>query len=313
MAVLAPCGRMRMGARGHELHNQEKFTSHHREPRARHTDAARLPGACVRVRALNPRVSLTRFFEQAERAPARVLMLDYDGTLAPFQVRPELATPYFGVEALLNDIMATEKNRVVIVTGRPVSDLVPLLNLRRRPELWGAHGWERLLPDGRAEKKRPEGGVRRRLREGARRARGLAQAGVRVENKPASVAVHWRGTSPPAAAEIRQAVPQLWGPLAEDGSVEMLPFDGGFELRATGRNKRDAVQVVLSETPGEATVAYLGDDLTDEDAFSAVKPRGLAVLVRPELRETTADAWIRPPGDLIAFLRLWRDAGSKRQ
>jgi trehalose-phosphatase len=264
------------------------------------------------VRALNPRVSLTRFFQQAERAPARVLMLDYDGTLAPFQVRPELATPYFGVEALLNDIMAAERNRVVIVTGRPVGDLLPLLNLRRRPELWGAHGWERLLPDGRAQRKRPGGGARRQLREGARRARGLAQAGARVENKPASVALHWRGASPPAAAEMRQAVPQLWGPLTQEGAVEMQPFDGGVELRARGRNKRDAVQVILSETPGEAAVAYLGDDLTDEDAFSAVKPRGLAVLVRPELRETAADAWIRPPGELIAFLRRWRDAGARR-
>jgi trehalose 6-phosphate phosphatase len=266
----------------------------------------------VRVRALNPKVSLARFFEQAQDAPARVLMLDYDGTLAPFQVRPELATPYFGVEALLNDIMSVDRNRVVIVTGRPVSDLVPLLNLRRRPELWGAHGWERVLPDGRSERKRPTGGVRRQLREGARRALGLAHAGARVEAKPASVAIHWRGASAPATAEIRQAVPQLWAPLAAEGSLEMLSFDGGMELRVRGHNKRDAVQAVLSETPDKAAVAYLGDDITDEDAFSAVKPRGLAVLVRPELRETAADAWIRPPGELIAFLRLWRDAGGKR-
>jgi trehalose 6-phosphate phosphatase len=266
----------------------------------------------MRMRTLNPRVNLTRFFEQAESAPARVLMLDYDGTLAPFQVRPELATPYFGVEALLNDIMAAQRSRVVIVTGRPVGDLAPLLNLRRRPELWGAHGWERLLPDGRADRTRPGPEVRRQLREGARRARPLARAGARVEKKPASVALHWRGTSPPAAAEIREAVPQMWGPLTTEGSVELLPFECGAELRARGRNKGHAVKAVLSETPGEAAVAYLGDDVTDEDAFSAVKPRGLAVLVRPELRETTADAWITPPGELLAFLRRWRDAAGRR-
>jgi trehalose-phosphatase len=264
------------------------------------------------MRTLNPRVNLTRFFEQAERAPARVLMLDYDGTIAPFQVHPELATPYFGVEALLNDIMAAERSRVVIVTGRPVGDLVPLLNLRWRPELWGAHGWERLLPDGRADRTRPGPHARRQLREGARRARGLARAGARIENKPASVALHWRGASPPAAAEIREAVPQLWGPLTTEGSVELQPFECGVELTARGRSKGYAVRAVLSETPGEAAVAYLGDDVADEDAFSAVKPRGLAVLVRPELRETTADAWIRPPGGLLAFLRRWRDAGGRQ-
>ncbi|HKA38415.1 MAG TPA: trehalose-phosphatase [Burkholderiales bacterium] len=264
------------------------------------------------MRTLNPRVNLARFFEQAGSAPARVLMLDYDGTIAPFQLRPELATPYFGVEALLNDIMAAQRSRVIIVTGRPVGDLVPLLNLRRRPELWGAHGWERLLPDGRADRTRPGPEIRRQLREGARRAHRLTRAGARVEKKPASVALHWRGTAPPAAAEIEKAVPQMWGPLTSEGSVELLPMECGAELRARGRNKGHAVKAVLSETPGEAAVAYLGDDATDEDAFSAVKPRGLAVLVRPELRETAADAWIKPPGELLAFLRRWRDAGGRR-
>jgi hypothetical protein len=44
-----------------------------------------------------------------------------------------------------------------------------------------------------------------------------------------------------------------------------------------------------------------------------VKPRGLAVLVRAELRDTAADLWIRPPRELIAFLRRWRDACGDRR
>jgi trehalose 6-phosphate phosphatase len=189
-----------------------------------------------------------------------------------------------------------------------VGDLVPLLNLRRRPELWGAHGWERLLPDGRGARIPLDVNVRRQLDEGERRARELARAGARLETKPASVALHWRGASALAAARIREALPQLWEPLAANGDVELLPFDGGVELRARGCNKQHAVKAVLSESPGEAAVAYLGDDLTDEEAFEAVKPHGLAVLVRPEFRETAADLWIRPPRELLAFLRRWRDA-----
>ena len=65
------------------------------------------------------------------------------------------------------------------------------------------------------------------------------------------------------------------------------------------------MKAVLSETPEGSAVAYLGDDITDEDAFRAVKPRGLGVLVRPELRETAADIWIRPPDELLSFLRHW--------
>jgi len=260
------------------------------------------------MRELSPRIDITEFFGQVARAPARVLMLDYDGTLAPFQVRPERAVPYPGVEELLDGIMAAERTRVVIVSGRPVEDLVPLLNLRRRPELWGAHGWERLLPDGRGSRVQPDDAARKRLDEGERRARELARAGARVETKPASVAFHWRGASALTAARIQEALPRLWEPLAAGGDLELLPFDGGVELRARGCNKQHAAKAVLSETAGDGAIAYLGDDLTDEDAFRVVKLRGLTVLVRPELRETVADLWIRPPRELIAFLDRWREA-----
>lgn len=261
------------------------------------------------MRTLNPHLNEAQFFERVARAPARVLMLDYDGTLAPFQVRPERAVPYPGVEEILDEIMAAEASRVVIVSGRPVGELVPLLNLHRRPELWGAHGWERLLPDGHGARIQPDASVRRQLDEGERRARELVCAGARIETKPASVAFHWRGASALAAAKFRDALPRLWEPLAAQGDLELLPFDSGVELRARGCSKQHAVEAVLAETASESAVAFLGDDLTDEDAFRAVKPRGLAVLVRPELRATAADLWIRPPRELIAFLRRWRDAG----
>jgi len=264
------------------------------------------------MRTLNPLLDLAQFFERVACAPACVLMLDYDGTLAPFQVRPERAIPYPGVEEVLDEIMVAEASRVVIVSGRPVSELVPLLNLRHRPELWGGHGWERLLPDGHGARIVPDEEVRKQLHEGERRARELAREGARVETKPASVALHWRGASALVAAKIRDALPQAWEPLAEAGAIELLPFDGGVELRARGRSKQHAVESVLSETAGGSAVAYLGDDLTDEDAFRAVKPHGVAVLVRPELRETEADLWIRPPRELIAFLNRWHKACGAR-
>jgi trehalose-6-phosphatase len=52
-------------------------------------------------------------------------------------------------------------------------------------------------------------------------------------------------------------------------------------------------------------VAYLGDDLTDEDAFRALKGKGLSVLVRKESRTTEADCWLKPPDELLDFLKKW--------
>jgi trehalose-6-phosphatase len=87
--------------------------------------------------------------------------------------------------------------------------------------------------------------------------------------------------------------------------LHLLPFDGGLELRVPGKNKGDVVSVILAEAGENVAAAFLGDDQTDENAFRAIKGRGLSVLVRLEPRPTMADVWLRPPDELARFLRDW--------
>jgi len=94
---------------------------------------------------------------------------------------------------------------------------------------------------------------------------------------------------------------QWVGPARAVG-LETITFDGGLELRPLGCDKGTAVERVFQEMGNRTAMAYLGDDLSDEDAFRALKGRGLSVLVRHESRPTLADAWIRPPRQLLAFL-----------
>ena len=257
------------------------------------------------MHALTARIDLSRFLEGVATAPVRVLMLDYDGTLAPFHVQPERAAPYPEVRAAVDQIVEAGGTRVVIVSGRPADEVPPLLSLRRRPEIWGSHGWERLLPDGQRVVEEPTQDARRALSSAADAVAKLRQDGARLETKLASIALHWRGVPPEAAEEIKRRALSAWQQIAAEGVLEILPFDGGLELRSIGCNKQYAVKAVLSETPPESAVAYLGDDITDEDAFRAMKPRGLGVLVRPEFRETEADVWLKPPDELVEFLRHW--------
>ena len=92
----------------------------------------------------------------------------------------------------------------------------------------------------------------------------------------------------------------------------MLEFDGGIELRVSEWSKGTAVRTVLEELTPNAAVAYLGDDTTDEDAFRALKGRGLTVLVREEARASDADIWLQPPGGLVTFLQGWiRETGGE--
>ena len=257
------------------------------------------------MQVLTPRVDLAGFVSHIAHAPTRVLMLDYDGMLAPFHVHPERAVPYPAVVAVLKDILKAGGTRVVIVSGRPAHELAPLLPLSERPEIWGSHGWERLLPDGRRIVQEPGGDARKALADAAAAIRETLPAQARLEEKLASIALHWRALPENEARALREEAHARWEPRAQASGLEILPFDGGIELRAVGCNKQYAVKAVLSETEDQSAVAYLGDDITDEDAFRAVKPRGLGVLVRPEFRETEADVWLQPPGELTAFLQHW--------
>ena len=258
------------------------------------------------MQVLTPRVDFAEFVANIACAPSRVLMLDYDGTLAPFDVRPERAVPYPEVSTALTAIVEAGGTRVVVVSGRPAHELVPLLPLAKRPEIWGSHGWERLLPDGARVVEEPTAQAREALERAAAAACRIIPDGARLERKLASIALHWRGISEPVAESLRDRALATWQPFARANLLELLAFDGGLELRAVGCNKQVAVKAVLAETEERSAIAYLGDDITDEDAFRAVRARGIGVLVRAEFRPTEADVWLKPPHELVAFLDHWR-------
>jgi trehalose-phosphatase len=152
---------------------------------------------------------------------------------------------------------------------------------------------------------KPAGDARAALEHAAEAVQPVLPDRARLERKLASIALHWRGLPGADIARLDARARDIWEPLAASGALELLSFDGGLELRASGCNKQYAVKTVLSQTGEHSAVAYLGDDMTDEDAFHAVKTRGLAILVRPQFRPTAADVWLRPPDELVAFMRHW--------
>jgi trehalose-phosphatase len=262
------------------------------------------------VEILRPGADPDAFLDSLARAPARVLMLDYDGVLAPFRRDRDRAEPYPGVRERVRALLDRGHTRLLVVTGRAVEVVVRLLGVDPPPEIWGAHGWEHLRPDGRVEPPQLTPDARGALREGRERALALTPED-RVETKPASVAVHARGLGEPAAGRLLLRVREAWAPLAAEAGLGIHAFDGGLELQVPGRDKGTAVRSVLAESPPGAAIAFLGDDLTDEDAFRALAGRGLSVLVRTRPRPTAADVRIEPPGELLGFLDAW-DAGAAR-
>ncbi len=246
------------------------------------------------------------FLERVCASRRSALLLDYDGTLAPFHDRREAAVPYPEIPAVLSEIMASTSTRVVIVSGRAAKEVQQLLGLTPAPEIWGAHGLERLLPDGTLTLGRVD---RRSTRCLAEAIAWVKQRGweEHLECKPGGIALHWRRLQPSQSEQMYQDVIAELLPLTRSSRLGLAEFDGGIELRVRTCNKGHVVDEI-ARTMADAPIAYLGDDRTDEDAFRALQGRGLTVLVRTELRPTSAELWLRPPEELLHFLNDWLTA-----
>ena len=262
-----------------------------------------------------------RFFGSVRGVGRPLLICDYDGTLAPFQMDKMQAHPYPGVAERLEAIVrgGTE---VAFVSGRPSSELVQLLPMAEGLEVWGMHGREHRSRDGR----RTVLELTPRQLQALDQVQGDLERGGwadLLERKAGSLALHWRtlagdsveqtagtpsGGSGRTPAEARDAAGKAFACCAGQDGFAVLPFDGGLELRTEDRTKAHAVEALLAQA-NPAAAAFLGDDLTDEDGFRVMRERGgLALLVRAEVRASRAQFSLRPPGELLGFLDSWIQA-----
>jgi trehalose 6-phosphate phosphatase len=203
------------------------------------------------------------------------LFLDVDGTLLGFDDDPGAVR----VGPVLRHTLAALRDALggalALVSGRRLADLDRLFGA---PD-WaaaGLHGLERRRADGREIDVHADPTALGTLRQ---RAAALATAlpGVRLEDKGACIALHYR-EAPQHAEAWRRQVPALAAQL--DG-YEVQPGDHVFELKPAGIDKGRAITAFLGEPPFAGRVpVYFGDDLTDEHAFAVVNAHdGISVRV----------------------------------
>ncbi|MFP5221554.1 MAG: trehalose-phosphatase [Acidobacteriota bacterium] len=226
-----------------------------------------------------------------------ILVLDYDGTLAPFRPEREHAYPYAGMRDVLNRLPASGRSRFILISGREAGVVSRLLNIQPEPEIWGCHGAQRLAPGRDPQQADLTPGQKAALA----RARSMVDDASLLEVKSCGVAIHWRGLPDEERLRLEAGLLPDLRPLAEESGLELHSFDGGLELRLPDINKGAVIETLLQENP-EALLFYFGDDKTDEDAFKALKGRGIGVLVKPEPRPTNASFWVRPPQELLTLI-----------
>jgi len=256
------------------------------------------------MQVLEFNLALDQFFARLDASQTGALVLDYDGTLAPFCKDRLNAFPYPGVSQALFSIMRTGCVRIALVSGRPVEEVIPLLGIFPLPEIWGLDGLQRLWRDGTC-RTYPLSDCDQLILAEASSWLDHEELRHLAEFKTGSIAVHWRGLTALDADRIAGRVRKEWTRLTQLSRMMVLEFDGGIEIRPTSPNKADVVLTIQKELEPGVPLAYFGDDRTDEDIFGILrgKSEALTVLVRDEWRETSAKAWLKPPEGLLEFFR----------
>jgi trehalose 6-phosphate phosphatase len=236
------------------------------------------------------------------------LFLDFDGTLVEFEDRPEAVT---GDAELIRLLQATERavqGSLALVTGRPIAQIDRLLGGAIKV-VAGQHGHEVRAPDGEIHLRDiPHdalAAIRGKLNTFAR-----AHEGVLLEDKGRALALHFR-----QAPVHEDACDRLVRSLAcaSGGALVMLRGKMVREIKADGHDKGDAVAFLMTTAPfaGRRPV-YVGDDVTDEDAFAVVNEMaGLSIKVGAG--ETLAGHRIASVKSLRHWLANFADLSSCEQ
>ena len=257
------------------------------------------------MKILKNRQKVEAFWQDvAEALVKRLIMLDYDGTLSPFVSERMKAYPYPGMGEILEKILESSKNRVVIISGRNALEVRRLLGMDIPVEIWGGHGTERLLPSGRLIRvpvSRASEEIFHRVEDWARQ-EGLSKS---LEKKHGSMAFHVRGMKKKMARELLEEATEFLEEVSRDSDLQVDAFDGGVELRTMGVDKGGVVRELMDDFGVACACSYYGDDFTDEDAFEALDDHGVSFLVRKKFRPTGADIWIIPPEELKECLRRY--------
>ncbi|HET7274423.1 MAG TPA: trehalose-phosphatase [Longimicrobiaceae bacterium] len=242
------------------------------------------------------------------RTGRMVVILDFDGTLAPIVDRPEQADIPPGTRTVLDRILNASGVSVAIVSGRGMADARSVARLDGIVYA-GNHGMEIGGP-----------GIEKTHEKAAAARPALASVveslekklanveGAWVEDKGLTLSIHYRQVDRSQIDEVRRAVAES---VATEVDLRITEGKEVVEVRpAVDWHKGRAVDFLLAHIspPAGTPAIYIGDDTTDEDAFAAIAEwpggRGEGVLVGdPASASTSAKSFVRDPAEVAALLR----------
>ncbi len=221
--------------------------------------------------------------------------LDVDGVLAPLVDHAADAVLLDGMGDAVSAVAALDGVDVVVVSGRSLAGLAQF-GFGHDVDVIGSHGME--IRDRAMEPLDAEENERLVALDAlAVAAADRAGDGAWIERKPASVVLHVRqaeeGRGREAIDGLRDAAEQVEGAATKAGSNVL-------ELFARHADKGTALMHLAHEL-GAVTTVFVGDDVTDEDAFAHLGADDIAIKVGDA--DTIAPYRLADPAAVLAWLR----------
>jgi trehalose 6-phosphate phosphatase len=232
-------------------------------------------------------------------APAITLFLDFDGTLVRLAARPEFVSLDPATRRLLLRLARRPRLQVCIISGRRRADLCQQIDAPGVRYL-GLQGWETCAGQ------KPDSDHRRLIDEVRRKlARHVTEsARMWIEDKGATIALHYRGAAGAAVREVRASLQSVLEQFP--GRLRLMHGDHVWELlpRQVG-GKGAAVRHQCRTFHRGALPVYAGNDATDEPAFRTLAD-GVTIRVGPP-RPSHAEFHLRSPIEVRRFLEKLED------
>ena len=222
-----------------------------------------------------------------------LLAFDFDGTLAPIVPKPDDARLSLAVAERLR--LLSLQLPVAIVTGRTIADVRARLHFNPQ-YIVGSHGAEdNLEPAGATILASALEPLRAALRLSQE---ALSSAGVTVEDKTQSIALHYR------LARRRDTAKALIDTVLHPFALELHVFAGKMVVNAVARGAPDKAVAVkrLVGRSGVASVLFAGDDVNDEPVFVDAEADWLTVRVGRGVAASKAKFFVDGPQDMAMLL-----------
>ncbi|MFB0528148.1 MAG: trehalose-phosphatase [bacterium] len=233
-----------------------------------------------------------------------LLLLDFDGTLTPIAARPKEAELSPEMEGILRFLTKKKGFEIAIISGRSLSDLKQKIKIKNIIYV-GNHGLE-IERKGKefiypqASKSIP---TMKELKKILKARLGPIK-GTIVEDKRVGLAVHYRMVKNSDVPELKRRVRQIFRPFMEKKKIKIGYGKKILEAKPPIMwDKGKAASMLLDSFKQEKPVAfYLGDDRTDEDAFSTLDGKAITVFVGKP-RESKAKFFLKNVGEVGIFLQ----------